>query len=132
MKEDVAERTAKLKRPGRTLCLIGVVALLVECPVAAAGPLDPDQTFNGTGKVVTDFQLDPQFAQDIGRGVAMQDGTIIAVGAAHNGGQKGDDFAVARYKSNGSPDTAFGTDGRVSTDFNSTDDAAYGRDPTCG
>jgi competence ComEA-like helix-hairpin-helix protein len=48
---------------------------------------------------------------DYGLGVALQpDGRIIVVGGSNN------DFALARYKGDGSPDTTFGTDGRVLTD----------------
>ena len=61
MKGDVAKLTTKPQRADRALCLIGMVALLFECPVAAAGPLDLDPTFNkGSGKVVTSFQLHPE------------------------------------------------------------------------
>jgi hypothetical protein len=55
---------------------------LFEYRVAAAGPLDLDATCNGTGKVVTSFQLDPQYPQDTGTDVAIQqqDGKIVSVG----------------------------------------------------
>ncbi len=88
----------------------------------ATGPLALDASFNGTGKVVTDFQLDSQFAQDIGRDVAVQPGgKIIAVGAAYGGVQKQDDFALVRYLANGSVDPG----SVVHTDFSSTIDEAY-------
>ena len=125
MKGDVAKLTAKPQRADRALCLIGIVALLFECPVAAAGPLDLDPTFNkGSGKVVTSFQLHPEALA-----VALQkkDGKIIAVGHADNGDPTGEDFALVRYNPDGSIDKAFGTDnnGRVSTDFG-LEDSAYG------
>jgi uncharacterized delta-60 repeat protein len=108
--------------------MIAVVSLSLGCQVANADPLDLDLAFNGTGKVVTNLQLDPQFAQDIARAVAIaQDGKIIAVGTAHNGDQKGYDFALVRYKPDGSIDAqAFGTSGRVTTDFTSANDDAVG------
>jgi uncharacterized delta-60 repeat protein len=122
LKDGVTKHRTTPKRTGWMLCSIGLVALLCECPLAAAGPLELDPTFNGTGKVVTNFQLDSQFAQDIGRDIAvLQDGTIIAVGAAYAGEQKQDDFALVRYLANGS--TAQGS--MVHTDFNSTVDEAY-------
>jgi uncharacterized delta-60 repeat protein len=125
LKGDVAKLTAKPQRADRALCLIGMVALLFECPVAAAGPLDLDPTFNkGSGKVVTSFQLHPEALA-----VALQkkDGKIIAVGHADNGDPTGEDFALVRYNPDGSIDKAFGTDnnGRVSTDFG-LEDSAYG------
>jgi uncharacterized delta-60 repeat protein len=50
--------------------------------------------------------------------VAIQaDGKLVVAGAANVNGSL--DFAVARYDSDGSRDTGFGTDGRVTTDFGS-------------
>jgi uncharacterized delta-60 repeat protein len=103
------------------LCVVGIVTIF-NAHDAIAGPLDLDPSFNSTGKVLTDFQLDSQFAQDLGRDVAVQpDGTIIAVGAAYGGVQKQDDFALVRYLANGSVDQG----SMVHTDFNSTVDEAY-------
>jgi uncharacterized delta-60 repeat protein len=108
--------------------MTGVVLLSLGCHVANAEPLDLDLAFNGTGKVATNLQLDPQFAQDIARAVAIaQDGKIIAVGTAYSGEQKGYDFVLVRYKPDGSIDAqAFGTNGRVITDFASGHDDAVG------
>jgi uncharacterized delta-60 repeat protein len=120
LKENVANFRASARRAGRLPSLIGIIAFSLPLHAAVAGPLDLDSSFNGTGKVVTDFQLDPQFAQDIGRDVAVQgDGKIIAVGAAYAGQQKQDDFALVRYLANG------GIDQMVHKDFNSTVDEAY-------
>jgi uncharacterized delta-60 repeat protein len=67
-----------------------------------------DTSFSGDGRQTTDFG---EFDQ--ARGVALQgDGRIVAVGF---GGA--DDFALARYTSNGSLDTSFSDDGRQTTDF---------------
>ena len=41
------------------------------------------------------------------------DGKIVAAGYA----RRPDDFALARYNTNGSLDTAFDGDGKVTTDF---------------
>jgi uncharacterized delta-60 repeat protein len=108
--------------------MAGLVLLSLGCHVANAEPLDLDLTFNGTGKVVTNLQLDPQFSQDIARAVAIaQDGKIIVVGTAYSGDQKGYDFVLVRYKPDGSIDgQAFGTNGRVITDFSSGHDDAVG------
>jgi uncharacterized delta-60 repeat protein len=115
----------------RTECvgrMVGVLLLSLVCEFANAEPLDLDLAFNGTGKVVTNLQLDRQFPQDIARAVAVaQDGKIIVVGTAYSGDQKGYDFALVRYKPDGSIDEqAFGTNGRVTTDFSSANDDAVG------
>ena len=127
MKENVANVTASARRAGRLPSLIGIIAFSLPLHAAVAGPLELDSSFNGTGKVVTNFQLDPQYAQDIGRDIAVQqDGKIIAAGAAYDGDQKGDDFALVRYKPGGGIDQGLQIPGSVHTDFDSTDDEAYG------
>lgn len=80
-----------------------------------------DTTFGINGKVMTDFSGPRDYAS----GVAIQsDGKIIAAGVAGGGGNK--DFALARYNDNGSLDTTFGINGKVTTDFFGSDDEAYG------
>ena len=65
-----------------------------------------DTTFNGTGKVTTDFSG----GVDSGNGVALQaDGKIIVVGESTHGSRH--DLALARYNTNGSLDTSFGQAG---------------------
>lgn len=74
------------------------------------GTLDP--TFDGDGKVLTSFQ-DVGGAQ--GFDMALQpNGKFVIVGYS---GETSFDFALARYNSNGSLDTSFGGDGRVTTDL---------------
>ena len=70
-----------------------------------------DTSFGINGKVATGFSgLD-----DIGYGVMLQsDGKIVVAGKAYNT-TSGYDFALARYNSDGSLDTSFGTDGKVTT-----------------
>ncbi len=92
----------------------------------------PDNTFNGNGEVITDFgfkippgkdQTDsiPIHVQSA-TGVAVQpDGKIVAGGYASNGNDA--DFAVARYNSDGSPDSSFDGDGKQTTDFGYFDNA---------
>ncbi len=64
-------------------------------------------TANGSGKIITDFG-----GTDYGFGMAMQiDGKMIMTGTSNG------DFALARYNQNGSLDTTFDTDGKVTTDF---------------
>ncbi|MGE7388404.1 calcium-binding protein [Streptomyces sp. NPDC004126] len=69
------------------------------------GSLDTD--FDGDGRVTTGFA-----GPDVAGGVEVQpDGKIVTAGYAYF------DFALARYNPNGSPDTAFDGDGKVTTDF---------------
>ena len=72
----------------------------------AGGRLDP--SFDEDGKVATDFGGTSDGAFD----VAVQgDGRIVAVGRA------GQDFALARYRTDGSLDPTFGEAGKVLTTF---------------
>jgi uncharacterized delta-60 repeat protein len=75
------------------------------------GGLDP--TFGNGGLVVTDFgATDQAFA------VAVQpDGKVVTAG------RRGSDSIVARYNQDGTPDVAFGTGGRVITNFGATEQA---------
>jgi uncharacterized delta-60 repeat protein len=74
-----------------------------------------DTTFGVAGKVHTDFG-DQNF--DRARSAALQpDGRIVAAGfgISQNGGVQ--NFAVARYTSNGVLDTTFSRDGKTQIDF---------------
>jgi uncharacterized delta-60 repeat protein len=76
-----------------------------------------DTTFGVAGKVRTDFG-DHNFDQ--ARSAVLQpDGRIVAAGFAisQNGGVE--NFAVARYGSNGALDTSFSNDGMTQVDFGS-------------
>ncbi|MFD8009058.1 calcium-binding protein [Streptomyces sp. NPDC058955] len=75
----------------------------------------PDPSFDGDGRVLTSFGPEDGGAMD----VALQsDGRIVAAGAY------GGDFALARYNTGGSLDPDFGGDGKVTTDFGGSSDAA--------
>jgi uncharacterized delta-60 repeat protein len=77
-----------------------------------------DTSFGGNGKVTTNFSAGDDFAF----GVAIQaDGKIVAVGRA---GGRGGRFAAARYNDDGSLDTGFGGDGKVTTNFTTGYDIA--------
>ena len=78
-----------------------------------------DATFGGDGRITTDFTAN----EEVAYGVAIQsDGKIVAAGTS--GGYA--KFALARYNPNGSLDTTFGGDGKVTTDFTPNADYAYG------
>jgi uncharacterized delta-60 repeat protein len=71
-----------------------------------------DTSFDTDGKLTTDFG-----SEDYGQSVTLQtDGKILVAGTGDH------DFALARYNVNGSLDTSFDTDGKLTTDFGSEDD----------
>ncbi|MEP7143351.1 MAG: T9SS type A sorting domain-containing protein [Ferruginibacter sp.] len=92
-----------------------------------------DNTFNGTGQSITDFKfkMPPEMQGDsieihnaYAYTIAIQaDGKILAGGYAFTGTEN--DFAIARYNSNGSPDNTFDNDGRQTTNFGSSNDIGY-------
>ena len=94
-----------------------------ECALAcfkANGSLDT--SFNGTGKVITNFGGDGNAE---GRSVAVQtDGKIVVVGYATAGSTE--KFALARYNADGTMDTSFGGTGRVMTAVGITGSIATG------
>ncbi|HET6867778.1 MAG TPA: PASTA domain-containing protein [Solirubrobacteraceae bacterium] len=81
-----------------------------------------DTSFNGTGKVTT--AVGPGFALDYANALALQpDGKLVAAGSSNNGSKN--DFAVARYNPDGSPDTSFHGTGKVTTAIGPADNEAY-------
>lgn len=73
-----------------------------------------DATFGTGGKVLTAIGT---LGGDVAQAVAVQaDGKILVAGASDQGAT-GLDFAVVRYKADGSLDTTFGTGGKVVADF---------------
>ena len=76
----------------------------------------PDTSFGDNGTVLT-------LNAGMARAVALQsDGKIVAAGD-HVTPTFSGDFAVARYRSDGSPDSAFGSGGIVTTDFGASEAA---------
>jgi uncharacterized delta-60 repeat protein len=98
---------------------IGATAIVLLLPAsgqmaqAAGGDLDP--TFGTGGQVMTDFNR----STDIAFAVALQpDGKYVVVGTTYtNNDYSGEDFAIARYNTDGTLDTTFGVNGKVTTDF---------------
>ncbi len=81
----------------------------------ANGALDPG--FNGTGKVTTAVG-----SYDVGRSVAVQsDGKIVVCGSSFSSGFN--EFAIVRYNTDGSLDTALNGSGKMKTRIGK---AAYG------
>ncbi len=87
-----------------------------------------DATFSGDGKVTTDFG-----GYDVGYSISIQaDGKIVVVGTCNGEGAIGfysfstSGFILARYNADGSLDTTFSGDGKVSTQINAgTPEYAY-------
>ena len=79
-----------------------------------------DTSFGTGGKVSTPFGS----SFDIANSVALQtDGKIVAAGFSRN--PANEDFALARYNTDGSLDPSFGTGGKVTTQFGTSFEIAY-------
>ncbi len=78
-----------------------------------------DTSFDGDGKVTTAVLIGNDYAYNV---TVQADGKIVAIGFSYNG--VNEDFAAVRYNSNGSLDTSFDGDGKVTTDFLGTTDQA--------
>ena len=79
-----------------------------------------DTSFSGDGILTTAIGT----GQDYGRSVTVQaDGKILVAGASFNGTSS--DFALVRYNSDGSLDTSFSGDGKLTTDIYSNEENGY-------
>jgi len=81
-----------------------------------AGQLDP--TFGTLGRTFTDFGGTIDVVTDLG---LQQDGKIVAVGRA------GDVLGLARYSAEGTLDPTFGSGGKLTTDFFTSDSPGFAR-----
>lgn len=79
-----------------------------------------DNAFGINGKVLLAIGNGDECGQSI---VIQSDGKILVAGSSNNGAN--DDFALVRYKSNGTLDSTFGTGGIVITAFGSAADNGY-------
>jgi len=101
-----------------TLLLFAFLFSSLTSLLAQDGALD--LTFNSTGYVTF-----LGAGADYGKSVAIQpDGKIVIAGICNNGSYS--DFGVVRYNSDGTIDTGFGTNGKVTTSVTSYNDGAYG------
>jgi uncharacterized delta-60 repeat protein len=80
-----------------------------------------DSSFSGNGKVRTNFSVVSDFANGV---VIQQNGKILAAGAAEITEFSGL-FALARYNTDGTLDTTFSGNGRVTTEFTADQDVAF-------
>lgn len=77
-----------------------------------------DTSFGAGGKVTLDFNNYGEGIQDL---AIQSDGKIVAAGATYKNFY---DLALARFNTNGSLDTYFGSSGKVTLDFSGFDDDA--------
>ncbi len=69
-----------------------------------------DTTFSGDGKLTTAIGSGDDFGAEV---IQQVDGKLVVAGSSHNGSD--DDFALVRYNSDGSLDTTFSGDGKLTT-----------------
>jgi uncharacterized delta-60 repeat protein len=113
----VAGRAAANPRRSVVIAVLAAVVVALPEPAAAAGRLDP--TFNGDGKVRTEFHSTEDWANDV---AVLPNGKTVAVGVATPGGEIYDGtgdavFAVAMYTRDGRLDRTFSGDGRRNINF---------------
>lgn len=103
----------------RTVCVVVLTCVVIPSPASArAVPGHLDTTFGGDGKVLTRFGGGAAYDMAI-----QSDGKIVAVGRA---GSPDVDWALARYDLDGTLDSTFGTDGRLTTHFTNRFEFASG------
>jgi uncharacterized delta-60 repeat protein len=105
------------------------LAIQPDGKIVVGGVADGDfalARYSITGELDSTFGLDGRITFDLGgddrvNAVRLQaDGKIVAAGVAN-----GVDFAIVRVNADGTPDTIFGSNGRVVTDCSGGPDAAF-------
>jgi uncharacterized delta-60 repeat protein len=102
--------------------LVVVLSLTIAFAGMARAAGEFDTSFGTGGKVFTDFSTRIDTAYDM---VIQPDGKIVVVGMSQFDSTAWYNFGLARYNPDGTLDTSFGTDGKVSTDFFMEYDIAY-------
>jgi uncharacterized delta-60 repeat protein len=110
------------------------MAIQADGKIVVAGNSNGDialARYNANGSLDTSFSSDGKLttavgsSSDVASDVAIQaDGKIVVAGASYDGSNN--DFAIIRYNANGSLDTSFSGDGKLTTDIGSFDNTAYG------
>jgi uncharacterized delta-60 repeat protein len=80
-----------------------------------------DTAFGNGGIVLVDFNGSTDIANDLS---IQSDGKIVLAGTTLDSSIYGQDFALVRLNTDGSLDTSFGTNGKVTTDLAGRDDVA--------
>jgi uncharacterized delta-60 repeat protein len=97
-------------------CYEGMLTVFCVSRYLANGSLDT--SFNGSGKITSVINGEANEA----RSVAVQgNGKIFVGGNCYDRSRRANDFCIARYNSDGTPDNSFGADGKVITQFNNDD-----------
>ena len=107
----VIQRDAKIVVAGETQSSTNRSFAIVR--YTSNGTLDP--TFDGDGKVRTDFT--PTSGEEASAVSLQADGKLLAAGPVWFGLGTRSDFGLVRYNADGSLDTTFDGDGKVSIDF---------------
>jgi uncharacterized delta-60 repeat protein len=94
--------------------LFSIALLLATMPLFGQTSGSPDNTFGSSGTVTTDITPNSDGATDV---VIQTDGKIVVAGQGSTGGVFTNVFLLARYKTDGSLDSSFGTNGTVTTSF---------------
>ena len=124
--------------PDNASSLIHSLAIQPDGKIIAAGLRRAGQTDGALVRYSADGSLDTSFGtngiaiftlgttNELFFDVHVRDGKIIATGGRQlgEGNVASDDFVIARFDSNGTLDTSFGTNGSVITDFNNSSDIA--------
>src|SRR5262249_17534115 len=117
--KDDFEFMHSLFKPKRVLLALAMVlAPTLAYSQTQSGTLDP--TFGTGGQVTTNFGL-PAGA---GSAAVQPDGKLVVAGTIAQNGRN--DFALARYNTDGTLDAGFGVGGKVTTDFFDGYDVATG------
>lgn len=98
----------------RTIAAVLGVVLASLSPAAHAAAGDLDRGFGVGGVQTLPFRDAYAYADEVAR---QADGKIVVLGTAHSSVGILSDFALVRLLSDGSLDTTFGDEGRVTTDF---------------
>ena len=107
-------------RAGPVSALLALLAAALAIPASAsAAEGDLDTSFSGDGKATTDIGTG-----DRGYALAIDSQGRIVLGGHYSNGSN-DDFALARYNPNGSLDSSFSGDGKVTTQIGSSHDDGY-------
>lgn len=104
------------------IILAAILTINLPATIFAASPGALDPSFGKGGKV---FTTNNGFVFS-GSGTVQPDGKIIVVTDLNSDGTAEDDFLIIRYNSNGTLDTTFGGDGKVTADFGGGRDEARG------
>src|SRR5438874_2685597 len=101
--------TTRAPRKSSVSMAVALFATLMASATSSAAPGSLDATFGTGGKVTTSFSG----SADMNALVVQPDGKLVAAGVVFNGVRW--DFALARYNTDGSLDTTFGTGGKIVT-----------------